>query len=402
MSTVAFFCLPAHGHTNPTLPLVKELVRRGERVIYYNTEPFRAKVEETGATFRAYRMGDKFGIGRGADSPLDAMSRIMSAAEIIIPTVLDEVRAERPDYIIYDSMCVWGKQIARIIKRPAICSCSIFFVGAKNIMALPRDAALLSNTLGNLPSAARSLWRYFSVATRVRARYGAPTPSLFDFFGNPGDITLVYTSRYFQAGAEMLDDSFKFVGPSIAPRNNHRDFPFDRLNGGPVIYISLGTIFNDRPEFFRACIEAFGETRYRVVMSTGHKVNGDMLGAIPDNFLVYPHVPQLEILERAALFITHGGMNSATESALHSVPMIVVPQIGDQHLVARRVAALGAGLHLDRSRITVERLRASAEKALSNESFREQSRAIGDSFRDAGGYVRAADEIFAFTRKAGP
>ncbi|MEK7328316.1 MAG: macrolide family glycosyltransferase, partial [Chloroflexota bacterium] len=396
MSTAIFFNIPAHGHTNPTLPLVKELVRRGERVIYYNAEPFRAKVEETGAAFRAYDMGDKFGIGHGADSPLDAMARIMSAAEAVIPAVLDEVRAEQPDYIIYDSMCVWGKQIARILERPAVCSCSIFFVGAKNFAALPRDRAMFSNTFGQAPHAARWLWQSWNAARRIKKRYGVESPTPFDFFGNPGDLTLVYTSRYFQLGGELFDGAFKFVGPSIAPRDDHSDFPFDWLDGGPVIYVSLGTIFNDRPDFFRACLEAFGGARYRVVMAIGNKVAADSLGAIPDNFLLRPHVPQLEILPRVSLFITHGGMNSATESAWYGVPMLVAPQMGDQLVVASRVAQLGAGLLVDSRRFTAQTLREAAEKVMSSETFREQSRAIGQSLREAGGYARAADEVLSF------
>jgi MGT family glycosyltransferase len=401
MSTALFFNIPAHGHTNPTLPLVKELVQRGERVVYYNAEPFRAKVEETGATFRAYEVGDQFGIGHGSDSPLDAMARIMSAAEAVIPAVLDEARAEQPDYVIYDSMCAWGKQVARILKRPAICSCTIFFVGAKNFAVMPRDRTMFSNTFGQVPLAARSLWQSWNTARRIKKRYGVESPSLLDFFGNPGDITLVYTSRYFQTGAERLDDSFKFVGPSIAARNDHHHFPFDHFNGDPAIYISLGTIFNDRPEFFRACIEAFGGAPYRVIMSTGHKVNGDVLGAVPENILVRPHVPQLEVLERADLFITHGGMNSATESAWHGVPMVLVPQMGDQLVIAHRVAQLGAGLRLDKSQVSARRLREAAEKVLGNDSFRKQSRAIGESLREAGGYERAADEVLAFKAKMG-
>jgi UDP:flavonoid glycosyltransferase YjiC (YdhE family) len=52
MAKVLFFNLPAYGHTYPTLPLVAELVRRGEHVIYYSSEAFRSAILEAGATFR--------------------------------------------------------------------------------------------------------------------------------------------------------------------------------------------------------------------------------------------------------------------------------------------------------------------------------------------------------------
>lgn len=401
MSTAVFFNIPAHGHVNPSLPLVSELARRGERVIYYNTEAFRGKVEGAGAEFRAYTAPDEERVGQGADSPLDVMARLMTAAEAVIPAVLDEVRTARPDYVIYDSMCVWGKQIARILGLPAICSCSIFFVGSQNFQALPREGAIGRRMLGHPLEAGRYLWTHFSAARRLKRRYGVDSPGVFDFFGNPGDMTLVYTSRYFQIGGERLDETFKFVGPSLVERNDHAGFPFEFLEGGPVVYISLGTIFNDRPRFFRLCMDAFGNSRLRAVMSVGGRVDTAALGPIPQNFLVLPHAPQLEILRRASLFVTHGGMNSASESAWFGVPMVVAPQMGDQLVIARRVEQLGAGVVVDSHHFTAQGLREAAEQVLCAESFRRQSRAIGESFRQAGGYVRAADEVFEFKKRVG-
>jgi MGT family glycosyltransferase len=396
MSTLIFFNIPAQGHLNPSLPLVAELARRGERVIYYNTEPYRAKVEAAGALFRSYGQNYEFEPGQDAAGPFKAMVLILGAGEALLPGLLEQVRADRPDYILYDSMCPWGKQIAQLLGLPAICSCSIFYAGSQNFKALPRDLIPPLQLLRRAPTLVASLWRYRQIAGRLRRRFGVPSPDVLDFFGNPGDITLVYTSRYFQIGAEYLDDSFKFVGPSIAPRNDHADFPFEHLEGGPVIYISLGTLFNDRPDFFRACLAAFGSSRYRVVMSIGTKVRPEALGAIPENVLVRPHLPQLEILAKAALFITHGGMNSASESAWFGVPMVAVPQVGDQLVVARRVAQLGAGLWMDPNRFTPQTLREAAEKVLADGAFRRQSQRLGASLRDAGGYVRAADEVLAF------
>jgi len=398
MSTVIFFNIPAHGHTNPTLPLVQELVRRGERVIYYNTETFRAKAESTGAIFRSYGENHDFEPGQDSAAAFRAMAMILAAGETIIPAILDHVRAEKPEYIIYDSMCPWGKQIAQLLDLPAICSCSIIFIGSKNYRALPRVLASPAEVISILPMLMRLLVRYRQIAARIQRKYGVPSPAGLDIFGNPGDITLVYTSRYFQIGAELLDDTFKFVGPSIASRQDHSDFPFEWLEGAPVIYISLGTIFNDRPDFFRACIQAFGNTPYRVVMSLG-RVKPESLGAIPDNFLVRPYVPQLALLQKTALFITHGGMNSVSESAWFGVPMLVAPQAGDQLIIARRVMQLGAGLMLDSRRLSAQTLRQAAEKVLGDESFRKQCQVIGDSFREAGGYVRAADQIFAFKER---
>ena len=392
MATVLFYNIPATGHSNPSLPLVAEVVRRGVRVVYYNTDPFRAPVEATGAEFRSYGAPYAFEPEPDVAAPFKAMGMILAASEELLPRLIPAARAEQPDLVIYDSMCPWGKQVAQALGVPTVASSAIMLVTARNFRALPPDPRVQLGLLARLPTVLAGLWRYRRIAGRIRRRLGLPSPSPLDFFGNPGDITLVYTSRLFQVGAHLLDDSFKFVGPSIAPRSDAGDLPPDWLKG-QVIYVSLGTLFNTRPDFFRACLAAFKDTPYRVVLSIGRKIPLDALGPIPPNCLVRPYVPQLEVLPRTSLFITHGGMNSVNESLWYGVPMLVAPQVGDQYVIAHRVAQLGAGLYLDPQRFTPASLRRDAARVLAAPSFREQSAAIRESFREAGGFMRAADEV---------
>jgi MGT family glycosyltransferase len=114
------------------------------------------------------------------------------------------------------------------------------------------------------------------------------------------------------------------------------------------------------------------------------------------NFLVQNEVPQLEILQRAALFISHGGMNSVSEALFYGVPLIVIPQAGDQTWVARRVEWLGAGKLLHRSKLHAHSLRRLADEIIANPAFARASARIGTSLRQAGGYISAADEIEQF------
>ncbi len=371
-------------------------MQRGEQVIYFNTEAFRAKIESVGAVFRPYHFERELSVGREVVGPLGVRVELMQTAEALLPGLLNEAQTLQPDYILYDSMCVWGKQIAQLLNRPAICSCALFLIGRKNFSAIPHNLLSPWQALRSIPALLKSTWQYRASAARIKRCYGAPSPPGLDFFSNPGDLTLVYTSRYFQIGGELFDDTFKFVGPSLARRNDHLDFPFDFLAGGPVIYISFGTIANEQLDFYRVCLAAFGGTPYRVVLSLGDKVPREALGALPPNILARPYNPQLDILERAALFITHGGMNSVSESAWFGAPMLVAPQTAEQPIIARRVEQLGAGLILNTRQLGPQSLRAQVEKVLNTPAFRQQSRAIGDSFRAAGGYVKAADEIFKF------
>lgn len=388
--------IPAQGHVNPSLPVVSELVRRGHYVVCYNGERFRQQIQATGAEFHPYHFDSELAPGADALTPFKAMPLILSKGEQVIERVLNEVRAIDPDAVIYDSMCVWGKQIAQILKRPAICSCTIFFIATRNFDTMPFDKSWMRQVVLGLPRVFLWTAEYYQIAFRIWRRWGVGSPIPFDFFGNPGDLTIVYTSRYFQVGVNRLDESFRFVGPSVAPRMHDTEFPFARLDGAPVIYVSLGTIFNKRPDFYRACMDAFADSPYHVVMAVGNKLDTAELGQVPENFIVRPSVPQLELLPRVNAFISHGGMNSVSESTWFGVPLVLFPQVGDQMMIARRVAQLGAGILLDDNHIDARAIRSATEKILDDERFRKASQTIGESLRAAGGYERAVDEIEKF------
>ncbi len=400
MSRALFFNIPATGHINPSLALVQELLARGEELRYFNAEAFRAKIEGAGIPFTAYPVDVDFSSHDGGN-PILAMAHIAGYSERLVPLLVEIARAERPDYILYDSMTPWGPQVAAILGVPAICSCTILLVHSQNAAVIPRPLLVKQLSMSGLHRSAGALWRYWQIHRRLRRRYGMGLPAVPNFFANPGDLTLVYTSRLFQPGGDLLDNSFRFVGPSIAPRPHDATFPFAHLEGGPVIYVSLGTLFNNRPDFFRNCIAAFGNSAYRVVLSVGDRLDLEALGDVPENVLVRRSVPQLDVLERTHLFLTHGGMNSVSESLWFGVPVIVFPQIGDQFFVGHRVAELGAGITLSTNQIDPEVLREQVEQILADDSYRANARRIGESLRAAGGYVKAADEVVGFIKGIG-
>jgi MGT family glycosyltransferase len=134
-------------------------------------------------------------------------------------------------------------------------------------------------------------------------------------------------------------------------------------------------------------------------MAVGRKFALDELGALPKNFIVRGSVPQLELLPHVNAFISHGGMNSVSESAWFGVPLVLFPQVGDQMMIARRVAQLGAGVLLEGDRIDARTIRSATETILGEEKYRKASQTIGESLREAGGYARAVDEIEEFVRR---
>ncbi|WP_438870654.1 macrolide family glycosyltransferase [Sarcina ventriculi] len=211
--------------------------------------------------------------------------------------------------------------------------------------------------------------------------------------GVKNDLTIVFTSKYYQPNAEVFDETYKFVGPSIFDRRELEDFKIENSKNKKIIYISLGTIANTNIEFYKNCFKALGSREdLMVIMSVGKKINISDLGQIPTNFKLYNYVPQLEVLKKVDLFITHGGMNSSSEGLYNNVPLIVVPQFGDQPVVAKRVEELGAGVPLmgDISPLAIEN---AVNKILSDNSYKENAKKVGESLRECGGYKKAAEAI---------
>ena len=125
-------------------------------------------------------------------------------------------------------------------------------------------------------------------------------------------------------------------------------------------------------------------------MSIGKRINIKDLGEIPENFKLYNYVPQLEVLKQVNLFITHGGMNSSSEGLYNNIPLIVVPQFGDQFMVAARVVQLSAGVSLIKD-VDSDSIKEAVNKILENDSYKENARKIGESLKEAGGYKRGAN-----------
>jgi MGT family glycosyltransferase len=162
---------------------------------------------------------------------------------------------------------------------------------------------------------------------------------------------------------------------------------------GPLLFVSLGTIFNDQAAFFLACLDAFAGTRWQVVLAVGDRVDLDAIGPVPANASVHRRVAQLDVLSRASVFITHGGMNSTMEGILAGVPLVVVPQQEEQAVTAERVSELGLGTHLMPDDATSEALAEAVARVCADEGIRERVAAMRRAAVEAGGPARAAEEI---------
>ncbi len=398
MSKVFFFNIPFHGHVNPSLGLVSELVKSGEEVIYYCNESFREKIEGTGAMFRGY--SSKFYLDENyvTYNITDLFRVNLELSALILDELIEDVNRDKPDYIIHDTMCPWGKHLAQIKNIPAINTFTTialepdgFFLTAGFVLALS------FSIIKNIPN----MIKIRRIKKVIESNHKIKVNSLIDVVLNKEEVNLVYTSKEFQPRSEKLKKHYKFVGPSSMYRiENVPELKLDRNTKKPLLFISMGTIFNNNTDFFNTCTEAFGNMDIDVLMSVGKSVDISAL-TIPDNFIVkhYFEVPQLEVLKECNIFMTHGGMNSTQEGLYYGVPLIIIPQQQEQAHVAMQVVRTGSGICLKKSKITSVLLKSSVERIISDHSYRENALKMRDSFINAGGPRQAVKEILLYVGK---
>ncbi|WP_128381530.1 macrolide family glycosyltransferase [Streptomyces cavernae] len=393
MSTIAFLNIGMHGHINPTLPVVAELVRRGHTITYHSSPAFREEIEVTGATVYLYPGGDQ--PLPDPPTPVTWMEALAGTTVRWLPAVLTDLRRDRPDLIVHDSACLWGAVAARELKVPAAASFTTFAFN-RHVPSPTRGSWDLLAAARTRPRSVRS---YLRSRWKLHRHFDTGGLPLLDLANIRQPLNVVYTSREFQPAVEDFDQSYRFVGPSIGARPVDLSFPVDRLQD-PVLYASLGTVFNADPRLLRTFATALAPLGGTVVVSTG-QTDPDALGPLPANVLARRFVPQPEVLARAALFVTHGGMNSVNEAMYAGVPMVVVPQGADQPMVARRVVELGAGLSIRTQEVARGSVRALARRLLHEPGFREAATTLKAAQHKAGGYRRAADELERYLHAAG-
>lgn len=399
MARALFVGLPLHGHTNPSLPLVRALVDRGDEVVYVSTDSFATVISRAGARLLRYT-APAIGDLRSLSERTDRISwLLMETTREVLVHDLATFRAERPDYVITDSVAPWGQWVAQILDVPVVTSMPTFAVN-RRVMTQAATRGTRPKSVRLVVSKLRHVVRALRLRRRLRRHYQVRGTSLLGMAYGSSGLNIVYTSRQFQPCAETFDDRFQFIGPSIELRRESDDEHADERWAAGVVYVSLGTLFNTDRTFYQACFEAFREQPFPVVIAIGSTVDASSLGVPPSNVTVAPWVAQLDILQRASVFVSHGGMNSVSESLHHGVPLVIVPQMGEQEIVARQVEALGAGLLLLKEQLTAERLRSAVQRLREDDGFRRRAAVVRQSFDEAGGAARGADAIIAYTRGA--
>ena len=390
MSKIVFFNIPAYGHTNPTLGVVKELVSRGHQVWYYSYNVMRKEIESAGATFIScddydteQKLDEKDATRVGKDLAFSA--KILVDTTLALDEKVSKEMAElKPDCIVADSMALWGKAVALKLGIPFVSSTTTFAFNKHSARIMKQGIGDLLKMIFTSPKTSKEV-------KRLKAK-GYPVKNILDIIGSDDNTnTIVYTSPEFQPCSETFSEKYAFVGPSIRPATDEIEKNRDKL-----IYISMGTVNNDMMSFYKSCISALTDTDYQVIMSVGNIVSIEEFGKLPENISVFSHVDQIAVLKQADVFLSHCGMNSVSESLYFGVPLVMLPQTSEQKGVSERVFQLGAGVKLDKSVYVLSAI----NEILEDNTYKENALKIADGFKNSSGAKGAADKIIKVCEEA--
>ncbi|MFF9843533.1 macrolide-inactivating glycosyltransferase [Streptomyces sp. NPDC013740] len=388
-SHIAMFSIAAHGHVNPSLDVIRELVDRGHRVSYAIPAAFAEKVAATGATPVVYTSTLPTGDDPDAwgTELIDNLEPFLDDAVQALPQLDAAFAGDRPDLVLHDITSYPARVLAHTWRVPAVSLWPnlVPWTGYEEEVAEPMYAELKASPRG------RAYYARFTAWLTAHGVHTHPDP----FVGRPRR-GIVLIPRALQPHADRVDESvFTFVGACRGERPEPGEWR--RPEGaGKLLLVSLGSAYTKQPAFYRACVEAFGGLAdWHVVLQIGAFVDPAELGEIPDNIEVRSWVPQEAILREADAFVTHAGAGGSQEGLATATPMVAVPQAVDQFGNAGMLQALGVARHLPMAEVTPERLREAVLGLVADPEVARRARAIREEMAHEGGTRRAADLIEA-------
>ena len=394
---IAFVSLGAFGHINPTLALVTELVKQGVRVTYFTTEAFRNIIEPTGAKFVAVPSwmaeNDKHNDGEKKEDDGGVAAAVpflfLNEAGAYIDTILDILHDDKPDAIVHDFAGIAGTIAADNLNVPNVMLYTSYpsndsYSVAAGFESCPADHPLRKAAAG--------------IAAGYAEKYGCRVMTVKEIFDGHGDFNLVMMQKKLVPNYESFDDSFVFTGVQIGKRTAFGSWKAPD-NGKPLLYSSLGTAFNNWPEYYPILFDAVRDLDINVFAALGF-IDPASLKDIPANVEVGQMVPQLDILSQASVFITHAGMGGTGEAIYYGVPMIAIPQMEEQAITARQIEKLGLGVaFLDKSAITSEALKTAIQKLLTEPSYKAAAEQFSADMKTLGGAKASVEALLHFLSK---
>lgn len=411
MPHFGLLCPTASGHLNPMTTLGYELKQRGHQVTLVGTLDAKPKVLAAGLEF--YPIGEvDFPAGSSTDalaklgqlSGLAAFRYTVELFKKITSTILEEApvafQNAGVELLLIDQTSFGGSTIAESLNLPFISVCCAMMIN-RDPNVPPFNTfwtydlawwARLRNQLGYklIDKLAKPIT---DLVTDYRQQCGLPK------FKHPNEAysqlaQICQQPAEFEYPRQSLPACFHFTGPfSNTDSREPTFFPFDKLTKQPLIYASLGTVQNQLLGTFETIAEACQDLDAQLVIALGGGSTPESLSNLPGSPLVVGFSPQLELLQRTTLTITHAGMNTTLESLSNGVPMVAIPIANDQPGVAARIVWTGTGEAISLKRLDVSILRNLIKQVLTEDSYKTNALKLKKAIQQAGGVKKAADIV---------
>jgi zeaxanthin glucosyltransferase len=412
MQRIGILSFSSPGHYYPLTALGRRLQSRGHEVVYFQVADLERPIRASGLQFRQIGREDfPPGSLRARDEELGKLEGLAALrcglrgierkAMMLFRDAPAAIRDEGVDSLIVDQIEMAGGTVAEHLGLPFVSVAAALPVNLDpsvppvNLPWPHRTGVLarLRNWVGN----AACEWTFSGVVraiNRQRRAWGLPAAR-----GMNGAFSGLAQVAQLPAALELpgrrLPPGFHHTGPwTDAAGRAPVDFPWSRLDPGrPLAYASMGTLQNGILRTFRVIAEACSGLDLQLVISLGGGQGPALLGDLPGDPVVVGYAPQLELIRRSALTISHGGLNTVLESLALGVPMVVLPVTYDQPGVGARVEWSGVGQSIPAARLTVDRLRDAVRSVLGDPAYRERAGRLQSGIEAADGLNRAADVI---------
>jgi len=387
---ILFFHIPNLGMYHAIEPILLELQERGHHVIHYNEPGFRRYVENAPFSFIAYKNYEGYFPNKFHSSMnlYELGLLLLETAEHTVDFVEGEVLRESPDLILHSKFTAAPKIVAKKHGIPAACLTNGFVLDPRTIL----DAEKEKRSPVDMSNVS-SFLRFQKRAKKFYGQYLNGNSDTGDIFVNDEALHLVLGAEMLQPARSSLSSHCNFVGPTVRMEQYSKSYE--------LIYASLGSVFVDNKAFFQMCIEALGTLGKQAIISlSGHFSPGDF-GQLPENIELRHFVNQTEVLQKASVFVTHGGDSSVSEAIYCETPMVVVPQIPEQLLRAQQIQRLMLGKYISPTDLTVDVLRGAVAEVLENPLFRQNVQALKESLPKIPAAITACNQIEEFALKNG-
>jgi zeaxanthin glucosyltransferase len=405
--------LPSHIYT--TCALGRELQRRGHYAVFFGVADSRRLVEAEGIPFEAIGQ-DTHPAGsvpafrtrlsemKGLPAIRLALAEVVRMNKTFFAELPGCLRRHAIDALLADQGEPVAGTIAEHAGIPWITVCNALpFNADPDLPPTITSWRFRPNALGRL----RNRAGYFllermtaAIARGVaeqRRHWNLPEYRSWNDVNSPY-LQLAQNPQAFDFPYRRRPTSLHYTGPFRRRSHTHVPFPWAQVSDRPIVYASMGTLQNRQFWIFQVIAEACATLPVQLVMSLGGGARREEIGHLAGDPLVVDFAPQMELLERSCLFITHGGLNSVQEALLEGVPLVVLPITNDQYGVAARVVWTGAGERLPLRRLTVERLRHTVQRVRSQPEYLREAKRLQQAMVASGGVVEAADLVEGVVR----